>query len=697
MSQPLAPVEKIDNGLMKNKVIALVLIGVLVASVLVGLISSANATLNSISIRPDATVTTIDKGTITLTPPVSKSPGPWIVEITDTRIATANGLTITLKSVGSTVIRYVQPASGEYNAVSDFSRLTVNAGTPTLGDFPNRTVNLGQNTFTLTPPTSNSDGQWSYQSLNTDIAVVSGNVVTLRDGGTVEIRATQGATGRWVSASKVMTLTVNAPAPVLGSFSDITLSIDSVSRVQLTMPSSNSRGTWTLTSSDPTIVGLDGLTLIALKAGTATITARQAAAGGFRSINTSMKVTIAAVTPNTSIGAFKDFAVELDPGATKVVPFTSPTSNSPAAWVFTSSDPATASVTGLNLNALKPGIITLTATQPASGNFGSVGPISIKVTIRGNQKLVKPASITKLVGDPAVKITYPTSLSTGTWSATSSAPTIVGVTNGNLTFESAGRSVITLTQSATETYTASSTTFEVTVIGTPPTLGAFQPLTVGVGEKLTSPVTPQSPSTGRWIFSSADPAIASIVDNVITGVKAGTTVISAFQEPAGRYGQSPTVQATITVKPAPTITAPSNIALVAGTTKVISAPASNSLGTWLYTSSNPAIAAISGSTISAVAVGTATITATQAATTTFVGASRTFTVTVSAAPVPRATAIQAKRVIAVTVTNATGKQVIVKINGVISRVGNNTVTPGRKLVTVQVDGRLILNKVITIR
>jgi uncharacterized protein YjdB len=683
---------------MKNKVVALVLIGVLVSSVLVGLISSANAALNSISVRPDATVTTIDKGTITLTPPVSKSPAPWTVEITDTRIATANGLIITLKSVGTTVIRYVQPATGEFtNAVSDFSRLTVNAGTPTLGDFPNRTVNLGQNTLSLTPPTSNSDGQWSYQSLNPDIAVVSGNLVTLRDGGTVEIRATQGATGRWISSSKVMTLTVNAPAPTLGSFSDITLSIDSVARVQLTMPSSNSKGTWTLTSSDPTIVGLDGLTLLTLKAGTATITARQAALGGFRSITTTMKVTVSAVTPSTTIGAFKDIVTDLDSGATKIIPFTSPTSNSPAAWTFTSSDPTIASVNGLNLTALKPGTITLTASQPASGNFGSVGPISIKVTIRGNQKLVNPASITKLVGDPAVKITYPTSLSTGTWSATSSAPTIVGVTNGNLTFDSAGRSVITLTQSATETYTASSTTFEVTVIGTPPTLGAFQPLTVGVGEKLTTPVTPQSPSTGRWIFTSADPAIASIVDNVITGVKAGTTVISAFQEPAGRYGQSPTVQASITVKPAPTITAPSNITLVASAKQVLTAPTSNSLGTWLYTSSNPAIAAISGSTISAVAVGTATITATQAATTSFVGASRTLTVTVSAAPVPRATAIQTKRVIAVTVTNATGKQVIVKINGVISRVGNNTVTPGKKLVTVQVDGRLILNKVITIR
>jgi uncharacterized protein YjdB len=683
---------------MKTRVVAIVLIGVLFASIMVGLASSASAALNSISTRPDPVITTIDQGTITLTPPASRSLAPWTVEITDPRIATANGLVITLKAVGSTVIRYVQPATGEFtNAVSDFSRLTINPGTPTLGTFADRTVNLSQNVIALTPPTSNSDGAWVYESLNTDIAVISGTLVTLRDGGTVQIKATQAATARWVSASKTMTLTINAPVPTIGSFSDITLSIDSVARVQLTPPSSNSTGAWTLTSSDPTIVGIDGLSLLTRKAGTATITARQAAAGGFRSSTTSMKVTVSAVTPTTTIGNFKDIAVDLDNGATKAVPFTSPTSTSPAAWSFTSSDPTTASVNGLALIALKPGTITLTAIQPASGNFAAVGPISIKVTIRGNQQLAKPANITKLVGDPAVKIAYPPSLSTGTWSATSSAPTIVGINNGNITFESAGRATITLTQSATDTYTASSATFEVTVIGIPPTLGTFQPLTVGVGEKLTTPVTPQSPSTGRWIFTSNDPTIASIIDNVITGIKAGTTIISAFQEPAGRYGQSPTVQATITVKPAPTITTPANISLVAGTQQVIATPTSNSLGTWTYTSSNPAVAAITGSSISALAAGTATITASQAATSLFTAATRTFTITVTAAPVPRATAIPTKRVINVTLTNAAGKQVIVKINGAISRVGKNTVTPGRKLVTVQVDGRLILNKVIVIR
>ncbi len=682
---------------MKKELTALLLTTSLFVSLTLVAAPSANAALTIISSRPEPTVTTIDKRTITLAPPTSNSPGAWSVEITNPAIATANGLTLTLLSVGSTVIRYVQAATGEYNAVSDFSRLTVNPGIPTLGGFNDQTVNLSQNFITLTPPTSTSDGVWTFESLNPAIATVSGNTVALRDGGTVQIRANQALTQRWTTASRTMNLTINAPAPTLGSFSDITLSIDSVSKVQLTMPRSNSTGAWTLSSSDPSVVGLEGFTIVALRTGTATITARQAPAGGFRSATVSMKVTIQAVAPTTSAGEFKDITTELDPGATKLIPFKAPTSNSPAAWVFSSSDPSIASVTGLNLVASKPGTITLIATQPATGNYGTAGPIAVKVKILGKQNLVAPANITKLVGDPALKIVYPNSLSSGAWSATSSAPTIVAINNGVMQFDNAGRATITLTQAATDTYTATSVNFEVLVIGTPPTLGAFNPLAVGVGEKLTAPATPQSNSTGKWVFTSSDPSIVSIVDNVITGVKVGTAIISAYQEPSGKFGQSQTVQTTITVKPAPVVTPIPNKSLVAGTSQAIATPTSQSTGAWSYTSSNPAIATVTGATISAVAAGVATITATQAATATFAGISRTFTVTVTAAPTPKASAFAAKGAVKVYVNNATGMQVIVKINGKTGRIGTNKVTPGPKIVTVQVQGRLILNQSLVVR
>ena len=392
---------------MRNKVI--------VTLALVSLFSSATAfnpaqaALTIISKQAEATTTTIDKKTITLTPPTSNSPGAWSVIIDNPAIATANGLTVTLLSVGSTVIRYVQAATADYNAVSDYSRLTVNPGIPTVGEFKDQTVNLSQNFVTITAPTSNSDGTWSYTSLNTEIATISGNTVALRDGGTVQIQATQAATRTWTSATKTMTLTINALAPTIGSFSDITLSIDSVAKVQLTMPKSNSTGAWTLTSSDPSVVGLEGFTIVALKTGTSTITAKQAPAGSYRSTTASMKVTITAVNPSVNLANFKEISTELDPGAVKVIPFTAPTSNSPGTWSFVSSDPAIATVSGLNLVANKPGTITLTATQAASGNYAASNPVSIKVRILGKQTIAAPTNITKLVGDPAVKIVYPTS------------------------------------------------------------------------------------------------------------------------------------------------------------------------------------------------------------------------------------------------------------------------------------------------
>jgi hypothetical protein len=501
-----------------------------------------------------------------------------------------------------------------------------------VGEFKDQTVNLSQNFVTVTAPTSNSDGTWSYTSLNTEIATISGNTIALRDGGTVQIQATQAATRTWTSATKTMTLTINAPSPTIGSFSDITLSIDSVAKVQLTMPKSNSTGAWTLTSSDPSVVGLEGFTIVALKTGSSTITAKQAPAGGYRSTTASMKVTITAVNPTVAVANFKDIATELDPGAVKVIPFTAPTSNSPGTWSFVSSDPAIATVSGLNLVANKPGTITLTATQAASGNYAASNPLAIKVRILGKQTITAPANITKLVGDPVVKIAYPTSLSSGTWSATSSAPTVVSINNGNLQFDGAGKAIITLSQPATDTYTAASTSFEVLVIGTPPTLGTFNPLTVAATQKLTNPVMPQSNSTGKWIFSSSDPSVVSIVDNIITGVKMGSAIISAYQEPAGKYGQSQTVQTTISVTAAPAPPKPSP-------TPTPAAPVAQ----------------------------------------------------------PKASAFAAKGAVKVYVSNATGKQVIVKINGKTSKVGINKVTPGTKIVTVQVQGRLILTKSLSIK
>ncbi len=75
----------------------------------------------------------------------------------------------------------------------------------------------------------------------------------------------------------------------------------------------------------------------------------------------------------------------------------------------------------------------------------------------------------------------------------------------------------------------------------------------------------------------------------------------------------------------------------------------------------------------------------------------TVTPTPSPSTLPVATATSRDRIITVNVTNAAGKKVVVKINGGAARIGQNTVRAGNRVVTVEVDGKLILNQIFTIK
>lgn len=608
---------------------------VVAALVITALFTPASA-VGAVTIiaTPTATTVTLTQKTITLVPPKSNSPGAWSIEIDNPKIATATGLTVTLLSAGSSIIRFAQAASGAYNAASRSSRLTVTPGIPTLGEFKDQSVALSAGTFTLVPPTSPSDASWSYESLDLSVATVLGNKVTLLDGGEVSIRATQSPNSNWLSASATMKLTITAPSPVVGTFSDITLSIDSVSKVELILPTSTSKGSWNLTSADPSVASVNGLTVTALKSGTTKVSAKQAARDGYRSIIVTMNVTILAVDPVVSPGGFIDRIIEIKLGTPEQVSLIAPVSNSTGSWTFTSSDPTITSVNGNSLTALKPGKITVTAVQGPAAKFGSSKPIIATIIVKGRQSLTAPANVEKLAGDPNIVIAYPASQSTGKWTATSSDVSVATVSANSITLGNAGSATITLTQEATETWMASSVTFTIRVFGVTPNLGAFSPLEISVGEKLATPKVPLSNSAGKWIYSSSDPKVFAVIDNVITGVAIGTATISAYQQPAGKYGQSNTLQTTVTVKAAAAVTpTPSP--------KPSVTPAPNG--------------------------------------------------------VVKASASVSKRVISIYAVNAGNASVIAMIDAKIVKIGKNTVTPGKHKVSVFVGGRLIYSRTFTVK
>jgi hypothetical protein len=579
-----------------------------------------------------------DQGTTTLTPPTSNSPGVWTATVADPTIATVKGLVVTVLKAGTTGITYTQAASGSFTSVSRVSRLIVEKGTPKFGTWNPVTATLLSRTLKLTPPTSTSVSGWSYKTSDSKIATVSGDEITFLDAGTTTITATQFAATNWLGGEVSTTLTVTSLPKTLGTFTNITIAKDSVLTLNLIDPTSSSTGSWTFTIADSNVATLVGKVLTPKNIGTTTITARQAAFGGYGSSTLTMTLTILGAT--TVIGEFKDVTYNQSPTTANTFTIVAPASNSPAAWTFSSSDTSIATITSTQntgaVKVYKPGRTTITASQAVTGNYSAASK-TMTLTVSAAPTYVALEDFQKVVGDPAQTVLPPASTSAGAWTYTSSDPAVVSITGQKLNFGNAGSAVITLTQAANDYWLSGSTTFKVTILGTTPTIGTLAPVKVEVGQTLTAITNPVSNSTGKWKYSITDSAIAKVVNNAIVGVAVGTTTIIATQLPGGKYGQSNSVQATLTV--------------VAATVKPTPTP-------------------------------TPTASATPKASASPAGAKPVVKVTVK------------KRVINVSVK---GSIVTVLINGKKKKLGNNTVKPGANTVIVKVGTTKIFNKTYKIK
>ncbi len=502
---------------------------------------SATTLLGSIS----AITTTLDQGTVTLTPPTTNSPGAFSVSFDNPTIASAKGLVVTLLAPGTTRITFTQAASGAYASATRTVQFYVRPGTPKLGVFASKTVALNTNSLTLDAPTSTSKGSWTFTSSDAAIASVSGNKVSFLDGGKVTITATQAATNEWLTAKATMELTITAVTPTLGTFTSITLTIDSIAKVDLTPPTSNSVGGWTFTSSAPGVATISGVTLTPLRAGTTTVTAKQSPSGGYSSAKIAMVVTVLAADP--IVGSLSDITVTQSATSSPSISLVVPTSNSTGAWTLTSSDAKVATVDGNNARIIAPGKTTITAQQEASAKFGPSKPVTMTLTVKGTPTYTALPNLEKLAGDPDVVIVNPVSKSDGTWTYISSDPKIATVSGNSIKLGDAGLVTITLSQAASAYWVAGMSQFTIRVLGVTPTIGAFEPQSIAAEDSAARIKNPTSNSPGVWTYSVLDEKVAKVVNGNVVGVVPGTTTLSAVQSPGGKYGQSNTVQTTLTV------------------------------------------------------------------------------------------------------------------------------------------------------
>jgi hypothetical protein len=95
-----------------------------------------------------------------------------------------------------------------------FYRPATSLPTPTLTNFSVPAKIIGDDTFTITPPTStNNPASFTYTSSNTAVASIFRNEITIQGAGTCIITATQAASGGFGAATITANFVVSFPPP----------------------------------------------------------------------------------------------------------------------------------------------------------------------------------------------------------------------------------------------------------------------------------------------------------------------------------------------------------------------------------------------------------------------------------------------------------------------------------------------------
>ncbi len=338
---------------------------------------------------------------------------------------------------------------------------------PTITGFVVPSKLVGAAPFSLTPPTSNSAGAFTYTSSNPAVASISGTTVTVVGAGTSIITANQAADGSFSAGNATSVFTVSYPAPTLSPAtpparsSDLIISLFSNAYTNIAGTDWFPNWGQSTSVSDITVAGNTIKRYTNLNYQGVQFASPINASG-----MTNLHVDI--YTPNCT--AFKLFLINAGIGEQSVT--LTPTL---AGW--NSYDINLAQFPAVALNNI--GQFKLEGTP-----FGSsVVYLDNLYFWKESAALVDPTFgaftvPSKVIGDAPFSITPPTSNSTGGFIYSSSNPTVASVSGNTITIMGAGTTVIKATQRTVDNLFKSksvSTNFVVTSVSSVPTTAAPTP------------------------------------------------------------------------------------------------------------------------------------------------------------------------------------------------------------------------------
>jgi hypothetical protein len=485
--------------------------------------------------------------------------------------------------------------------------------------------------FVLTAPTTNNtdpSGTFSYVSDNTNVATVSGDVITIVSVGNATIRATQASTMDYNSVSIDASLVINKSNPTLSDFNTITATYGDASFTIIPPTTNNTdpSGTFSYVVNDISIASTIGNKINIRGVGNTYIRAIQAESNNFNSATIDASFIVNKLTP--TLYNFNAITATYGDASFTII---DPSSNSNGGYIYESGNTNVVRVNGKRIIINGAGTTYIRAIQLDTTYYNS-NFIDASFTVnKANPVLTNFNTITKIYKDASFNITDPSSNNidpSGTFSYIIGNTNVSTVSGKTISIVSAGNTYIRAKQEETNNYNSITIDASLNVSKKNASI-TFNSITITYNDASFITLLPQSTNddpSAIFNYSINNNNIVTLSGNILTIIKPGTANITVSQPETNNYNSASIDASLVINKLNHTL---SNFSIPNKTYTVdisfaLSNPDSSNndpSGTFIYTSSDTTIASISGNIVSINKAGKINITATQQTTTYYNSAS----------------------------------------------------------------------------
>jgi Calx-beta domain/Putative Ig domain len=546
---------------------------------------------------------------------------------------TISGNMLTAAAVGTCTITATKTADTNYTAATSAGiTITVNQATQAtlVAASAPSTVTFG-GTTTLSTTGGSGTGVVTYASSNAN-CTISGTTLTAAAVGTCTITATKAADTNYTAATSAgITVTINQAAQptLIASSAASTLVFGGTTTLSTTGGGGTGLVTFASNNANCTI---SSNMLTAAAVGTCTITATKAADANYTAATSSGITITINPAPQATLIASSAASTLVFGGSTTL----STTGGSGTGLVTFASNNANCTISSNMLTAAAVGTCTITATKAADASYAAATSAGITITVNPAPQttLVASSASSTLVFGGTTALSTTGGLGTGavTFASNNANCTIVGNT---LTAAGVGSCTVTATKAADASYTAiTSAGITITINQAPQAtlIASSAASTLVFGGTATLSTTGGSGS-GAVTFASNN-ANCTVAGATLTAAAVGTCTVTATKAADASYAAATSAGITITINQAPQATliaASAASTLAFGGTTTLSTTGGSGTGLVTFASNN-ANCTIAGTTLTAAAVGSCTVTATKAADTNYLAAtSAGITITVTQA------------------------------------------------------------------